>query len=442
MKLYIKTFGCQMNVHDSRRIEEIFSAAGYSMTTDPRLADVALINSCTIREKAWHKAISETGRLRKLKRRGGRSVIVGIVGCVAQQEGERIFELIPGVDMVIAPDHYGRLAELVEEVRSREDAIVMSGFDRGRPQDFLTPGLLTSRREATAFVTIMKGCQECCAYCIVPTVRGPERHRPIDDVVSEVKGLVSSGVVEVTLLGQKVNAYRSGEADFADLLRRLDSVEGLKRLRFTSPHPRHMTPDITSSFGSLRSLCESIHLPVQSGSNRILSRMGRRYNVEDYLIVVTRLRAACPSIGISTDLIVGYPGETDEDFEDTLALIDRVAFCGAFSFKYSPRPGTEAARLDDDVPAEEKVRRLDAVHERIESLERRWRESMVGSRLEILVASAGRMPGQASGRARNSQIVNFVPTDGRTIEDLVGRLVEVEVTAAHPHSLEGKPVIR
>ncbi len=441
MKLYIKTFGCQMNVHDSRRIEEIFSAAGYSLTTDPREADVALINSCTVREKAWHKAISQTGRLRKLKR-GRRDVIVGVVGCVAQQEGERIFDLLPGVDIVVAPDHYGRLVELVEEVKSREDTLALTGFDRGRPEDFLIAGPPPSRREATAFVTIMKGCQERCAYCIVPTVRGPERHRPIEDVESEVRDLVSGGVVEVTLLGQKVNAYRSGEAGFADLLRCLDSVEGLERLRFTSPHPRHMTSDVTSSFGKLRSLCESIHLPVQSGSNRILSGMGRRYNVEDYLLVVTRLREACPSIGISTDLIVGYPGETEEDFEETLALIDRVGFCGAFSFKYSPRPGTKAARLDDDVPADEKARRLDAVHERIENLERRWRRSMVGARLEILVASAGRMPGQVSGRARNSQIVNFVPTDGRTIKDLVGHFVEVEVTAAHPHSLEGKPVIR
>ncbi len=441
MKLYVKTFGCQMNVHDSRRIEEIFRSAGYTMTVDPREADVALINSCTIREKAWHKAISETGRLRKLKR-GRRDIIVGIVGCVAQQEGERIFDLIPGVDMVIAPDHYGQLVELVEEVKLREDTLVLTGFDRGRPEDFLTPGPGTSRREATAFVTIMKGCQERCAYCIVPTVRGPERHRPIEDVESEVRGLVASGVVEVTLLGQKVNAYQSGEVGFAELLRRLDSVEGLERLRFTSPHPRHMTPDVTSSFGRLRSLCESIHLPVQSGSSRILSRMGRRYNVEDYLLVVSKLREACPAIGISTDLIVGYPGETNEDFAETLALIDRVGFSGAFSFKYSPRPGTRAASLDDDVPQDEKVRRLDAVHERIENLERRWRGSMVGTKLEVLVTNEGRMPGQVSGRARNSQIVNFVPTDGSTIDDLVGRLVEVEVTAAHSHSLEGKPAIR
>lgn len=361
---------------------------------------------------------------------------------MAQQEGERIFDLIPGVDMVVAPDHYGRLVENVEEVRSREGTLVLTGFDRGRPEDFLTPGLPTSRRKATAFVTIMKGCQECCAYCIVPMVRGPERHRPIGDVESEVRALVAGGVVEVTLLGQKVNAYQSGETGFADLLRRLDSVEGLERLRFTSPHPRHMTTEVTSSFGRLRSLCESIHLPVQSGSNRVLSRMGRRYNVEDYLLVVAKLREACPSIGISTDLIVGYPGETSDDFEETLALIDRVGFSGAFSFKYSPRPGTRAESLDDDVPPEEKVRRLDAVHERIESLERRWRGSMVGSKLEILVEGEGRMPGQVSGRARNSQIVNFVPKDGRTIDDLAGRLVEVEVTVAHSHSLEGKPTIR
>jgi len=439
MKLYLKTFGCQMNVHDSERIAGIMAAAGYELVREPGRADVALINSCTVREKAWHKAISEAGRLRK-HRRPGRRTVIGVVGCVAQQEGDRIFKLVPGVDLVVAPDHYRQLPELVAEVLEQERATALTGFDKGLPGDFLEAGGLCRAPGISTFVTVMKGCEERCAYCIVPSVRGPERFRPVDDIVREARALVEAGSREVTLLGQKVNAYHHDGCDFPALLERLGAVEGMLRLRFTSPHPRHMTPALTSLYGRLGVLCEAIHLPAQAGSDSTLSRMRRRYTVAEYLGVIDRLRGACPGISISTDLIVGYPGETERDFLGTLDLIDRARFSAAFSFKYSPRPGTPAARLPDDVPPEEKTRRLEEVHLRIGALERAWRSSMVGKQLEVLVEHRSRMPGQVGGRARNNQIVNFVPDDPGGPGALLGRLARVLLTEAHPHSLEGRPV--
>ena len=439
MKLFVRTFGCQMNAHDSARIAEIMARAGYELTEDPRDADVALINSCTVREKAWHKAISETGRLRLLKR-PRRDVVVGIVGCVAEQEGERIFALVPGVDLVVAPDHYTELPALVDAVRRERAPMAVRGFDDGAPEGFLAADASAARGEPSAFVTVMKGCDERCAYCIVPSVRGPERCRPAADIAREVRALADAGVREVTLLGQKVNAYAHGGDGFVALLEALDATPGLERLRFVSPHPRHMTPGLTSSFGRLRALCESIHLPLQAGSDAVLERMRRRYRAAEYLDVVERLRAACPEISITTDIIVGYPGETEADFEATLDVIDRARFNGAFSFKYSPRPGTPAAALADDVPPEEKARRLDLVHERIARLERTWRSALMGRVLEVLVAHEGRMPGQIGGRARNGQIVNFAAPVGEGFASLRGSLVDVEVTAVNPHSLEGVAV--
>jgi tRNA-2-methylthio-N6-dimethylallyladenosine synthase len=261
----------------------------------------------------------------------------------------------------------------------------------------------------------------------------------VDDIVAEARSLVERGAREITLLGQKVNSYLVGDADFAALLEQLDAVEGLLRLRFTSPHPRFMSERLVSCFGRLPTLCESIHLPVQSGSDTVLRRMRRRYDSGLYRDVVAALRRACPEIAVSTDLIVGFPGETEQEFEETLALIEDVRFSGAFSFKYSPRPGTRAAKLLDDVPAEEKSRRLAEVHRVIGQLETEARQRLVGDRLEVLVESRGRNPGQFSGRARNSQIVNFVPEKGDSLEEIRGRLCTVEVTAALPHSLEGRP---
>jgi tRNA-2-methylthio-N6-dimethylallyladenosine synthase len=438
MRFFIKTFGCQMNVHDSSRITEILLDAGYQTADSASTADLVLVNTCSVREKAWHKAISAAGRMCVLKRKNPEMVVV-MAGCVAEQEGETWFKKLSGLDLVVGPDHYAGLPKLIDEVRRERGKVSRTGFDQGKHGDFLKASKSVDKRPPSAFVTVMKGCSEACNYCIVPTVRGPARSREADEIVAETELLVKQGVREVMLLGQKVNAYHPGQISFAGLLERLDGIPGLSRLRFTSPHPRHMTKELINAFGCLETLCESIHLPVQSGSDRILERMGRRYRADFYRDVAAQLKQACPSILISTDLIVGYPGETEADFEETVRLVEDVGFAGAFSFKYSPRPGTKAAQLPDDVPAEEKSRRLAYLHDVIERLEREVRVGLVGTQQEVLVEGRGRNPGQWTGRARNSQIINFIPDEDATPECGAGQFVQVKVSRALPHSLEGVP---
>jgi tRNA-2-methylthio-N6-dimethylallyladenosine synthase len=438
MKLFIRTFGCQMNVHDSERIQEIMLDAGYEIAPSPAEADVLVINSCTVREKAWHKAISEAGRLGVQKRRR-KDVLVVMAGCVAEQEKERVWKFVPVVDIVVGPDRYPELPAMLEEVRREGGRLALHGFDSGEPEDFLATRASGKRRSASAYLTIMKGCSERCSYCIVPSVRGPRRSRPFEDILREAALLVAEGARELTLLGQTVNSYRDGEFTFGKLLAKIDGLAGLKRLRFTSPHPRFMTEEVIQCFGSLGTLCESLHLPVQSGSDEVLARMGRRYTSDHYRQVAANLRRSCPEIFLTTDVIVGYPGETQQQFEQTLRLIEDVGFAGAFSFKYSTRPGTSAADLEDDVPEEVKAERLARVHELVDGLSASARASQVGRVVEVLVESTGRNPGQASGRTRQNQIVNFVPAT-RSAEELVGQVVEVTVTQALPHSLEGEQV--
>ncbi|MCU0661762.1 MAG: tRNA (N6-isopentenyl adenosine(37)-C2)-methylthiotransferase MiaB [Myxococcota bacterium] len=436
MKLFVRTFGCQMNVHDSERIEEIMVRAGYELALSPAEADVLVVNSCTVREKAWHKAISEAGRLGIQKRRR-KEVLVVVAGCVAEQEKERVWKLVPVVDLVVGPDRYKELPAMVEEVRREGGRAARHGFDAGQPGDFLSTHASGKRRAASAFLTVMKGCSEQCSYCIVPSVRGPRRSRPSVDILGEAALLVSEGARELTLLGQTVNSYRDGELTFGRLLREMDQLTLLQRLRFTSPHPRFMTQEVIDCFGALRTLCESLHLPVQSGSDAVLARMKRRYTAEHYRQVAQGLRRGCEDISLTTDIIVGYPGETDADFHETLRLIEEVGFAGAFSFKYSTRPGTPAAALEDDVPEQVKAERLAKVHEVIERLSASARALEIGRTVEVLVEGKGRNAGQVTGRTRKNQIVNFVPKQ-RTVEELIGQLVWAKVRQALPHSLEGE----
>ncbi len=437
MKLYLKTYGCQMNVHDSLRISEILGRSSYELTKDPRQADLVVINTCSVREKAWHKAVSEAGRMCVIKKKNP-DLVIAVVGCVAQQEGDKWFKQIPLLDLVVGPDHYGNLAEYVERVRSERTPRAIIGFDQGLDGDFLMTRVPGAKSDVSAFVTVMKGCSERCHYCIVPTVRGPERFRGADDIISEVRLLVGNGTKEIMLLGQKVNAYSGGELSFAGLLERLDGISGLERIRFTSPHPRHMTDELIGCFGTLRTLCESIHLPVQSGSDKTLKHMGRRYTAGFYREVTQKLKAACPQILISTDFIVGYPGETEADFEETIRLIKDVRFAGVFSFKYSPRPHTVAAELTDDVSPEEKARRLARLHDVIGKVELEIKTSLVGTTHQVLVEGEGRNPGQMTGRARNNQIINFIPSGGAKLTCGIGQLADVQVVRVLPHSLEGK----
>lgn len=438
MKVFVRTFGCQMNFHDSSRVLELMEGRGWTAVDSAAAADVILVNSCSIREKAWHKAVSEVGRMCAMKRHRP-EIIIALLGCVAEQEKESLFERAPGLDLVVGPDHYADLPELLEQTRSGQRSRALVGFfePAGVPS-FLSIGAKVRSRSPVAFVSIMKGCSERCAYCIVPGVRGPERCRPAQEIVEETRALVSQGAKEVVLLGQKVNAYGCGDMTFAGLLVALDAIPGLERLRFTSPHPRHMTDDLIGCFGRLRVLCESIHLPAQAGSDRVLERMGRRYTARFYRDVARRLREASSGLAISTDFIVGFPGETAEDFEETLRLCEDVRFSSAFSFKYSPRPGTEAARFVDDVTAEVKARRLEALHDVIGRIEQEIKAELVGRRLEILVEGAARRAGQLSGRARNNQIVNCALPDGATLEAVEGCLAEVGIIAALPHCLEGR----
>ncbi|MBN2803579.1 MAG: tRNA (N6-isopentenyl adenosine(37)-C2)-methylthiotransferase MiaB [Deltaproteobacteria bacterium] len=425
-----------MNVHDSRAIEEILINSGYRKAESQDDADILLVNSCTIREKPWHKAISETGRFRKIKGIKD-NILVGLVGCVAQQEGDNIFNLLNGIDFVVSPDNYNSLPEIIKKSYVSKTGIALVGFGDGSDDDFL--GLKSIYpSESSALVTIMKGCNEHCRYCIVPSVRGPERNRSIESIEKEVRNLTEQGIKEVTLLGQKVNAYKHEGMIFSDLLIRLDKIEKLERLRFTSPHPRHMTKDVTDLYGQLRTLCGAIHLPAQSGSNNTLKSMGRRYTREEYLDIVERLRKKIPDISISTDLIVGYPGETEEDFKETLSLIKEAGFSSAFSFKFSPRPGTPAFKLDNDVSEDEKSERLSRVHEIISKQEFEFRQSLKGKNLQVLVDGKGRLDSQLSGRGENFQIVNF--QHSKSLEEMFGKIVTVEITEVNSNSLLGVAV--
>ena len=427
-----------MNVHDSTRIAALLRQEGYDETGTPDLADILFVNTCSVREKAWHKAVSEAGRMGAIKKRRPEAILV-LAGCVAEQEKERFFGPVPMIDIVVGPDHYSELPALIEEAKRNRDHTVRTGFDKGNPEDFLTsyPGEESS--PASQFLTIMKGCSQRCTYCIVPSVRGPERDRDVDGILKDAQNLVDAGAKELVLLGQKVNGYKKEGITFPKLLSILNDIDGLERLRFTSPHPMHMTDELIQAFADLDTLCESIHLPVQAGSDAVLAKMRRRYTRAEYIDIAQRLKSTSPGFLISTDLIVGFPGETDADFEATLDLCEIVRFSGAFSFKYSPRPGTVAAeKMRDDVKDEEKSRRLSRLHETIERIEREIRNHLVGQTHEILVEGEARMPGQLTGRTRNNQIVNVKYPKDAILREWQGQLVRVSITKAMPHSLEGE----
>jgi tRNA-2-methylthio-N6-dimethylallyladenosine synthase len=437
MRLHIRTFGCQMNVHDSSRMADLLKIHGLESTSEPREADVIIVNTCSVREKAAHKAISETGRMCTYKK-DNKNLIVILTGCVAEQEKEKLLKALPALDLVVGPDHYKELPHLIDDVRRERNRLAVTGFDEGAPEDFLSIQGDEPLSGPIRYLTIMKGCSRHCAYCIVPSVRGKERFRDVDGILKEAEHLVANGAKELILLGQTVNGYRYNKVTFAELLSMLDEIPGLLRLRFTSPHPRHMTDELVESYGKLRTLCESIHLPVQSGSDNVLKAMRRGYTADYVREIGRKLKASHPDFLISTDLIVGFPGETQADFEETIRLYEDVRFSGAFSFKYSPRPGTLAAlTMVDDVPLDEKSRRLDALHQVIDRIESETKEALVGRTLEILVEGGAKQQGQITGRARNNQIVNAKLPNNVILDARVGRAVNVEITRALPHCLEG-----
>jgi len=440
MKRYlVQTMGCQMNVHDSRRIEEVLRAAGWEPTDEGALADLIVFNTCSVREKAEHKLMSALGTVRPFK--ADRHVVVAVAGCVAQQEGERLLSRAPFVDVVIGPDNIPELPALVEGALDGAPPIARTVFDLDDPR-FLNATPHPSQPEVTSFVTTMKGCDERCTYCIVPYTRGPERYRSAAEIVGEIRALVDGGVREVTLLGQTVNSWHEPGGDterpseFASLLRRIaDEVPELLRLRYTSPHPRHLTDELIRAHAELPMLPRHVHLPVQSGSNRMLKRMLRRYTREHYLARIEALREAVPGLTLSTDMIVGFPGETEEDFADTLSLVKEAAFVAAFVFKYSPRPYTPALKLGDDVPEDVKDARIQAVLAQVEVQQGAHLASLVGTEQEVLVEGKSPKGERFTGRTYRNEIVHLAAPEG---VDPTGRLVRVEIESALKHSLLGR----
>ena len=441
-KLYIRTFGCQMNEYDSDKMADVLGAAdGLEKTDNPEEADVILFNTCSVREKAQEKVFHDLGRVKHLKQKNP-NLIIGVGGCVASQEGEAIVARAPYVDLVFGPQTLHRLPKLIAERKSSGRSQVDISFPEIEKFDNLPPARVEG---ASAFVSIMEGCSKYCTFCIVPYTRGDEVYRPLADVLAEVAGLAAQGVKEVTLLGQNVNAWRapidgeSGEmADFAFLLECVHDIPGIERLRYTTSHPREMTQRVVDAYAKLPKLVSHLHLPVQAGSDRVLAAMKRGYTVLEYKSLVRRLRAARPDISLSSDFIIGFPGETEADFEATMKLIDDLKFDTSFSFVYSSRPGTPASDLPDDTPADVKLARLARLQKRIEEHAAEISASMVGSVQRILVEGPSKKdPNELAGRTDNNRVVNFAGNPR-----LVGHFVDVTITSALPHSLRGEIVVK
>jgi tRNA-2-methylthio-N6-dimethylallyladenosine synthase len=437
-KLYIRTFGCQMNEYDSARMADVLAAAdGLAPASRPEEADVILFNTCSVREKAEERVFHDLGRVRALKV-DRPDLIIGVGGCVASQEGAAIVERAPYVDVVFGPQTLHRLPELIRARRVTGKPQIDVSFPEIEKFDRLPPPSVDG---ASAFVSIMEGCSKYCSFCVVPYTRGEEFSRPFDDVLIEIADLADRGVREITLLGQNVNAYRAtvdgGQpADLATLIEYAADVPGIERIRYTTSHPKEMTQPLIDLYTRLDKLVSHLHLPVQSGSDRVLAAMKRGYTALEYRSTVRKLRAARPGLSITSDFIVGFPGESDEDFEKTLRLIDDVGFDGAFSFTYSPRPGTPAAGLPGQIAPDVKQARLEALQARLDAQYRACSDAMVGTRQRVLVMGpAARNAAELAGRTENNRVANFAGAAA-----LVGAYVDVTITAALAHSLRAELV--
>ncbi len=435
-KVYIQTYGCQMNQYDSERIAQVMSRAGYVQTDRIDAADVILLNSCTVRDKAEQKVYSALGGWKEFKdaREG---VIMGVGGCVAQQEGENLLKRVPHLDLVFGTHNIHKLPEMVDQAQTSRTRPVEIAFYRD-PSYMEAADGRTQVHGVKAFVTIMQGCNKVCSFCIVPHVRGREVSRPSANIIAEIESLVAQGVIEVMLLGQNVNSYGKltpGELSFAELLARVDSIEGLRRIRFTTSHPQDLSPELTEAFARLDNLCEHLHLPVQSGSDSVLGRMRRGYTRQEYLDRIQRLRQRCPEVALSTDIIVGFPGETDEEFGATLELLERVGYDEIYSFMYSPRPQTVSAKIyEDDVSGHVKKERLTKVQKFQREISLAKNRGRIGAIEEILVDGSSKLKnGQIMGRTRNNRIVNVTSS-----ENVMGQLLPVRITGATANSLLGE----
>jgi tRNA-2-methylthio-N6-dimethylallyladenosine synthase len=442
-KVFIKTYGCQMNVYDSGRMSDALAGEGYVPTDEMGEADLILLNTCHIREKAADKVYSALGRLRDMKKARaaeGRELMIGVAGCVAQAEGEEIIRRAPAVDVVIGPQTYHRLPEALRRARGGKPVVDTEYAVEDKFEHLpVTEKAKIRARGVTAFLTVQEGCDKFCTFCVVPYTRGSEVSRPVQQIVDEAWRLVDGGVREITLLGQNVNAWRAegpkgGEWSLGDLLYRLAEIPGLARLRYTTSHPRDMDDRLIEAHRNLRTLMPYLHLPVQAGSDRILKAMNRRHTGAEYLRLIERIRDARPDIAIAGDFIVGFPGETDKDFEDTLRLVEDVNYAQAYSFKYSTRPGTPGADLGDQVPEEVKAERLERLQALLLKQQAEFAKSCVGKVIDLLLEKPGRMPGQIIGRSPWLQSVNV---DAKTSQ--IGDIIQVRISGTGPNSLFADP---
>ena len=438
-KVFVKTYGCQMNVYDSERMRDVLAPLGYVETAGPEDADLVILNTCHIREKAAEKVYSELGKIRRMKRaraEQGAGMLIAVAGCVAQAEGEEIVKRAPAVDLVFGPQTYHRLPQLLARHAAAGKAVVETEFPAEEKFAGLNGGA-QRRRSVAAFLTVQEGCDKFCTFCVVPYTRGAEFSRPVEQVLAEARKMAAEGVKEFTLLGQNVNAYHGLDArgramGLAGLVAELSRIEGIERLRYTTSHPRDMTEDLIAAHAENPKLMPYLHLPVQSGSDSILKAMNRGHTASDYLRLIERIRAARPDIALSGDFIVGFPGETDKDFESTLALVREVRYAGAFTFKYSPRPGTPAAERDAQLPEEVKSARLQELQALVHGQQTAFNSALVGRIVPVLLEKPGRDPGQLVGRSPYLQSVHL---EGDST--LIGRIVDTHITGVGTNSLSG-----
>jgi tRNA-2-methylthio-N6-dimethylallyladenosine synthase len=431
-RLFIKSYGCQMNVYDSERMADVLRPLGYALTERSEDADLVILNTCHIRERATEKVFSELGRAKavKLERaEAGHATLIAVAGCVAQAQGAEIIRRQPAVDLVIGPQSYHRLPEMIARAHRSAGERLATDFEADAKFDALPERAASG---VTAFLTVQEGCDRFCTFCVVPYTRGAEYSRPVEDILVEARALAAGGVREITLLGQNVNAYAHDGVGLAGLIRRLAAIPGLARIRYTTSHPADMGDDLIAAHGEVAALMPYLHLPVQSGSDRILKAMNRAHTTASYLATVARLRDARPDLALSSDFIVGFPGETEADFEATMDLVRDVRFASAFSFKYSRRPGTPAAAMAGQVDEDVKTERLARLQALLEAQQRDFNAAMKGRVLDVLVEKPGRHPGQVIGRSPYLQATHF---EGET--SLIGRIVSVEITASAHMSLGG-----
>ncbi len=457
LRYQVRSFGCQMNVYDSERMSELLAAAGHRPAGDGDEVDLIVLNTCHIREKAAEKVYSEVGRIaaaaraREERGRGGTSrPLIAVAGCVAQAEGEEILRRAPAVDLVIGPQTYHRLADHLDRLlhaRAHDERLRLVDTAFPAEDKFTYLPSRPTRGPLSAFLTVQEGCDKFCSFCVVPYTRGAEVSRPVSAVVDEAHRLVEAGAVEITLIGQNVNAYHGQAANgrqvtLAELIQLLAEIPALHRIRYTTSHPRDMSADLIAAHGAIPKLMPYLHLPIQSGSDRILKAMNRRHRAQDYLRIIEQLRNARPDIAISGDFIVGFPGETEEDFAATLALVRAVGYAQAYSFKYSPRPGTPAAEADNQVPEPVKAERLARLQALLAECQETFNQASIGRKVEVLLDRKGRHPGQWLGRTPHNQAIHVDLGTEPPFADERGGLVKVEIVKAGPHSVAGRPLLQ